>query len=136
MRKICFMIFSILLLNACDSEHVAPTFIFEAPFNPNMVDEVEVYIKEVADKNGLRVFEKGRDQMRALSKGKEAFFIAFYYDNDPILSISSVGVPDLIRLSLYDFGKITLPDLEALAIEIKYGLKERYRINLKAIDPR
>lgn len=130
--KVCILIIlNTFFLSSCESENIDPYLSYKADFSPTLVGAVENFTKEIAEKYGLRVFEKPRRNMRVLSNGKEAFFIALYDGDIPIVIITSVGVSNILHLSFFDDGQFTKPQLDALANDINNGLKEKFSIIMK-----
>ncbi len=116
--------------NSC---YVKPVFHFKASFEPSMVDDVEVFIRDVSKEWNLRLFEKGRGSMKILSNGQEAFFIALYFEGDAILTITNTGPGKVLSLMALDFGDLPLEKLEQLTDEIRSGLKSQFNIELEAV---
>ena len=100
-----------------------------------MINDVEVYIRAVGKKWDLEIFEKDRDQMKFITQNQEAFYIAFYYNDNAILHISNAGFGVGIVLSLFDDGEMPLSDLKKLDEEIRAGLNENFGVKLEARDP-
>ena len=48
---------AVLLMASCEGESTKPTYHYQAPFDPAMVDGVEEFMKGLADRWELRLFE-------------------------------------------------------------------------------
>lgn len=124
-------IITISILISCSSENRDPILKYQSPFDPSYVNAVEEYIKLLSDEKGFRVFEKDREEMRIISKGKEAFFIALYKGEKQFLVISNVGAGDIIFLHLTEHNEIRKSEIADLAEEIRMYLASNFDINLK-----
>lgn len=138
MKKIV-LIFIVYFLIACNgqSTHIAPDYYFQGEFEPSMVDNVEAYIKKIAEENGYRVYEKRRDQMKALTDNQEAFFIALYRVDDklPILTIGNVGIGKILTFDLYTNEDFSLEEAKELSEKINQYLKNELGVEMKPVDP-
>lgn len=124
----------LLTLSSCgEAEYTPPYLHYRADFDTAKVDEAEMTIKEIAKKWNLRVYEKDRDQMKFLTQGKEAFFIALYRDEDPVLSLTNSGVGNVISVMAVDYGNMPVSDLERLTKEVIKVLEERLNIEFKEV---
>ena len=135
MSKMFLLILLSFFLAGCNAKGKEPTFFYRAAFDPLMINDVEVYIRAVGKKWDLEIFEKDRDQMKFITQNQEAFYIAFYYNDNAILHISNAGFGVGIVLSLFDDGEMPLSDLKKLDEEIRAGLKENFGVKLEARDP-
>ena len=100
-----------------------------------MVDDVENYMRDMSKRLGYDFFEKDRDDMRFLSKGMSAFFVAFHLKEDPVLFITNVGAGTVLTLSVQDYGNVPLNDLKMLGQEIIEGLQREFSIHLEPALP-
>lgn len=109
---------------------MAPIFQYRAPFDTTKVDKVEEVVRRIAEDAGFSLFEKDRAVMKHITFGKDAFFIGFYLDEDPVLFISNAGAGEIIDLSIMDFGVMSVEELENLASRVRQELKQKLEINL------
>lgn len=119
-------------LTACKGEFYPPDYVYYADFDSKHIGDIEVYARELAKKRGYRVFEKNKDQMTAITRGQEAFFIAYYNDRElPIFSISNAGAGTILSVMISVNDKFTIEEASELALEVKNDLKEKFNINLQ-----
>ena len=127
-------ILAVLFLVSCEGESTSPTYSYQANFDPAMVDGVEEFMKDVAKRWELRLYEKSREGMKVLTHGQEAFFIALFLKSDPknnwILDISNLGVGIILTFALYEHEDMPLAELQRLDGEVRRGLKEKFGIEL------
>ena len=127
-------VLTVLFVVSCDGELTKPTYQYRAPFNPAMVEDVEIFMRDVAKRWKLRLFEKDRKEMKVISLGKEAFLIALFLKSDPeddwILDISNAGAGTILTLGLYEHEDMPLSELQRLDNEVRTGLKEKFGIEL------
>lgn len=132
LRQIFFALLMLFCVTGCgESEVVKPVLKYQADFDPSDVDQVESFIKSVAKRWDLRVYEKDRKQMSVLTQGEDAFFMALYLNSNSILDISNVGMGKVLTLGVFDYGEMPLEELHALADEITSGLSQKFGIELK-----
>ena len=130
MKKI--LIFLLLLLAGCDSEHHSPTFLYNAQFDVKKVSSVERYSKDLANARGYRLFEKSKEEMKAITGGRDAFFIAYYNGGElPILSISNAGPGIVLSLMISTNDNFNIDEATELASIFKKDLKEMLDIDLQ-----
>ena len=131
---ILMAVLAVLFLVSCEGESTRPTYHYRAPFDPSMVDGVEEFMKDVARRWELRLFEKSREGMKYLTLGQEAFFIALFLKSDPknnwILDISNAGAGTILSLALFEHEDMPLAELQRLDGEVRRGLKEKFGIEL------
>lgn len=130
-----FNIFFICVVCVCScADDNNPYLIYESEFGTEKISKVENVIKDLAQRRNLRVFEKNRENMKYLSRGEDAFFIALYFKNDPILVVTNVGVGKLITLSVSDYGKMPRKELELLTLELVSILKNEVNISFEKVN--
>ena len=132
------IVFSIVCWSGCESELTKPALYYTAPFDPALVDEVEAFMKELAEKRGFEVFEHDREQMKFVSSGQEALFIAFYAGEERnidqyVLDITNLGT--VFILALFEKENMPLSELERLSQEVRHGLKKELGIDFKVAEP-
>lgn len=135
MRKILLVLLCIFCLNACTAEYIKPMFFYRSPFDPSMVTDVESYMRKASKNWNFELFEKDKKEMKAVTDGQEAFYLAFYHKDKAILDISNVGVGVVLTLALFDHGDMPIAELERLANEVRSGLKSKFGIQLIAEEP-
>lgn len=59
-----------------------------------------------------------RSSDREQKEGQDAFFIALYLDEDPILVISNVGSDSTLTVDAMDYGNLPIEELERLVEEV------------------
>ncbi|MEC4091367.1 hypothetical protein [Pseudoalteromonas rubra] len=87
-----------LLLLSC-SEHKPMGRSFVAPFESDSIGFFESSIDVFSKRKGLTVFSKSKREMKVLSNGVDAFYIALYFEGVPIIQITNVGVGDQVLVS-------------------------------------
>ncbi len=122
-----------LIIASCDQSYTQPHLLYRAPFDPQHIEKMEALIHEIANEWGLRVYEKDREEMKFLTNGQEAFFIALYVEDDqadnfPVASVNNVGTGTVITLMITNRGEIELEELNRLAEEIVAKSRARYGI--------
>jgi len=55
--------------------------------------------------------------MAVLTQGRQAFFSALYYQDDPIITITNVGVGTVLAISATDYCSIPIEQLESMLQE-------------------
>ena len=127
-------ILAVLFLVSCEGESTSPTYQYRTAFDPAMVDGVEEFMKDVAKRWELRLFEDNRKGMKFLTQGQEAFYIALFLKLDPknnwILSMTNGGAGTILILHLYEHEDMPLAELQRLDEEVRFGLKEKFGIEL------
>jgi len=108
-----------------------PYSLYKAKFDVSKVDDVENTMVVIAKRWNLEPFQKDREQMKFLTQNKEAFFIAFYFDGDPVLVVTNVGVGEVLTLSATDYKKMPISDLKKLIVEVIDALKDQFNIEFK-----
>jgi hypothetical protein len=132
LRQIFFALLMLFCVTACgEGEVVKPVLSYQANFDPSDVDQIESFIKSVAKRWDLRVYEKDRKQMSVLTQGEDAFFIALYLNGNSILDISNVGMGKVLTMGVFDYDEMPLEKLHALAHEITAGLSQKFGIEFK-----
>ncbi len=104
----------ILLLITGRFGNKEPIFLYRSSFNPSTVNEVEAYMRQVALKWEFELYEKNKKEIEFVTDGQESFFIAFYYKGEYILDVSNVGVGTALTLAVFDYGVMSLSQLEKL----------------------
>ena len=127
-------VLAVLFLVSCEGESTRPTYQYRASFDPSMVDGVEEFVKDVARRWELRLFEKSRKGSKIITRGQEAFYIALFLKSDPkhnwIVSITNAGFGTLLILHIYEHEDMPLAELQRLDGEVRRGLKEKFGIEL------
>jgi hypothetical protein len=114
------LIVSVILFSlfACKPESVNFHAKYVAKFDNSKIDKVDSVFLSVGTINKLRVFKKDRKEMQYLSRGKDAFFSALYYENSPVFVLTNVGATDALVFTATDFGKMSNVDLERITQQI------------------
>jgi hypothetical protein len=118
------------LISSC-GEHRKNFLEYRADFNPAQIEVAEKVIVKFANKNRLRVFNKDKNEMEILSGEKKAFYIALYFEGDPILSVTNVGAAVQLSLSSVDYGNMTESELTAITIALVEILQQELDINFR-----
>lgn len=113
-----------LLLSGCSSAQEAPTTVYKGPFEASKVDAADAAVGDVAKKWNLRVFRKDRKHMRRLTDDKEAFFVALYFDKDPVVVVTNVGVATVLSVTISNYGRMPVQDLNRLTTDVIDTLKQ------------
>lgn len=128
--KACLAAILSLALGACTASNVAPYLVYTAQFNSRQIADAEDVMNIIGRKWKLKVFEKDKQTMRAISHGKDAFFIALH--NDPkkvrpvvVLTNNPTSEGDTLSLYVMDFGELPVSELEKLANDVIEKLGER-----------
>lgn len=130
-----YILFSLaLMLTSCSSEYHEPDFHFRADFNVDSVNQVEGYFKDLAVKESLQVFEKSRREMRAITQGRDAFYLSYYVEGYelPVLWVTNSGAGVVLDLGLLSNEAYPLAKTEMLANRIVVDLKEKFGIEMVA----
>jgi len=61
------------------------------------------------------------------------FFTALYFKNNPVIVLTSVGVPDNIDLASTDFGDMRLETLQSITAEVVRSLQRDAHIVFKEV---
>ena len=104
----------LLFVVSCGSSSVPPHEVYESKFDPKKIDRVEMQLDEIAKKWDMTLFRKDRDSMRYLSQDIDAFFTCFYFEDECVLAVSTVGTPKHVQLMSLDFGVLPISKLEKL----------------------
>jgi hypothetical protein len=129
-RLLSILIMS-LFMSSCEAEYTPPYLHYRADFDIAKVDETEAVVKEIAKKWNLRVYEKNREEMKLHTQGKEAFFIALYFNEDAVLFVHNSGVGEVLSVMAVDHGKMPISDLGKLTAEVIGALKERLNLEFE-----
>jgi hypothetical protein len=119
-----------ILCSACNSESIEPHMKYSAKFDNSKIGQVELILVGIAADRELRVFKKDREKMQYLSQGKDAFFTALYFKEDPVLIVTNVGVADILVMTTTDYGKMPKEELEHMADAV-IGMASNKGIDLK-----
>lgn len=114
MKKLTLLFLLSILFSACKSESIKPYMKYSAEFDNSQIEQVESILLGIATDYKLRIFKKNRENMQYLSQGKNAFFTALYFNDDPILIMTNVGVADTLVLTVTDYGEVSQKDLEQI----------------------
>lgn len=125
------LIFLFVLCSACNSESVKPHVQLSAPFDNSQIDRIESILRDVATNNDLKIFKKNREKMQYLSQGKNAFFTALYFKEDPVLILTNVGVANTLVFTATDYGKMPIAELERLASEVVKRIETSVNTNFE-----
>ena len=99
-------------ITSCVGDNVRPAFLFRSVFDPDTVNDVEIFMRALSEQWEFRLYEKDREEIESVTRGEqEAFFLFLYYEDDSILAMGNVGAGNVITLDLYDFGKMPLGKL-------------------------
>jgi len=130
MKKILAIILSLMLiafvlaLALGESSKVTPHTMYRADFLSSSISDVEKCIDTIAKENGLRIFRKDRQQMSTLTNGQPAFFTALYYQDDPVMTVTNVAVGTILSISISDYGKIPISELELILSDFTSMLEQ------------
>ena len=122
------------VISCSEEDYVKPTQQYQADFNTDNIDSIEEYIKSIAKRWNLRVFEKSHNEMKLLTQGQDAFYIALYLNENAVLDISNVGVGTILTLETFDHGDLPPEKLSGLTDEIVQGLEQQIGIQLNKIE--
>lgn len=120
----------VVFVCGCVDAQVVPTVVYKANFDNTKIDAVESIVDEVAQQWKLRPFRKDRVQMERLTFGEDALFVALYFEDNPVLVLTNVGVGKVLTLSTSDFGKMPVEDLNRVANDMIDKLRNRLSIEL------
>jgi|GEM_PF-5969641 len=124
----------VLCLLACRGEYYPPESIYRGKFDVNDVNKIENYAKDLALARGFKIFEKAPEEMRGISDGQNAFFIAFYNNGKlPIVSISNAGTGSVLSIMFSTNQKFTTADANELAKKVQEDLSKKFNINLELV---
>ena len=125
-----------ILLASCSSEIHEPDFYYKAKFDVGLVDQVDTYFKELANTKSIEIFEKDRREMKAISQGKDAFYISYYVSDKetPVLWVTNAGSGNVLDLGLLSNEGYPLSETEKLAALVVSDLKKMFGINMVAVE--
>ena len=139
MAKVVFAILFVLM-SSCDysGKYTEPYAIYRAnQFNTEDIPQIEEFIREIAKQWNFKIVEKGRNQMKTLTQGREAFHI-FLLDKQNqkqwIIAIGNSGLGDILTWSIYDRGKIPIPDLQRLTLQVKETLEQHFDLKFCEVN--
>ena len=116
-RIVCFFLF--ILNVSCQAAVNRPHATYQAELEDYAkIEQIETLIRAIAANRNLDVFEKDRDEMSYLTQGEPAFFIALYYMNEPVMTLTNVGIGNKLTLTTTDYGDMSLRELEKLTQQI------------------
>ena len=100
-------------------------------------DQATEVATKLAVSYGANVFEKDRDNMRFLTDGQEAFFVAYYFEdrNAPVMWITNVGAGDRLTLAATSGHEFTKNDARSLVDAVRTALLVDLGIELSRTDP-
>jgi hypothetical protein len=120
---------------SCADTVVEPEFSYVADFNPDKIAIVEQISRARAKTWGFDVRESDREQMKFATRGVEAFYIAFFNDDEDIVfSINNVGVGNLLSLRIYLAAGISRDRAKAMADEVMSDLREQIGVEFKEAE--
>lgn len=130
MKYLLFVV--MLLLASCGSKVSEPDLYYKAEFDIALVDEVSTYFKTLAGKRDFEVFEKDRREMKAITQGREAFYISYYAgDKDvPVLWVTNAGAGTVIDLAFHANEGHPLYEVEKLSGLVLKDLKRIFGIDM------
>jgi hypothetical protein len=101
------------------------------------VNQLEEYMKDLADERNLVVFEKDRGQMSALTQNEEALFISLHVASidEPLLWVSNVGVGTVLTLGFLSNENFSYDNTKALSETVRNGLLDEMGIEMKSVSP-
>ncbi|MCY4045935.1 MAG: hypothetical protein OXE99_12750 [Cellvibrionales bacterium] len=127
------VVFFSLFLSACENDSIKPYKIFKSDFNTSKISEIEIIVNDFSSEKSLTLFQKDKRAMKALSLEKDAFFIALYFKENPIFSITNVGTSNILVITVSDFGNIDLSNLDLMSEELTNKLNQISGIQLELI---
>lgn len=123
----------LLFLASCDEREVSHRQFRAEGFNPSYSREAETLMADTGRRWNLELFQKDAEDMKYLSFGKEAFFVALYLDDDPILILTNTGPAVILKLSIGDYGTMSPDDLQRLTDEVMEMLSTRFDVEFKPL---
>ena len=126
--KLLLVTICIFIGNACTNGEFVHSY--QAKFNPELVNEVEKYLANYADSHGYDLFQKDRNQMKMVTQGVDALFIAYYKNDEIIVSITNAGIGDVLSLDTVSNSELSNNELSKLANDIAKLLRDKLNINL------
>ena len=125
MNRVIVSIILAAAMLSCNSDTVPPYLVYDAPVDDfSLIDQVENVVTEIGQKNGLRVVAKDREPLSLVTDERPAVFVSFFYQNDPILMVTNVGIGEILSVEAYDFGHLPTADLERLLFEVTSNLQD------------
>ena len=97
---------------------------YRADFSGEYIQQIEEFIDIVATENKLRVFRKDRKNMAVLTEGNDAFYSVFYYNDDPVISITNVGAGTVLSIIATDYGNLPIEQLNSIVKRLTTFLTE------------
>ena len=118
------VVFMLILSSSCSQGYIGSIKNYKSSFDHSRVDDARRIILSFSNDKGLEVFEKDQGRMRFLSSGRDAFFISLYFKGDPILTITNVGVGDVLTFSASGSVEMSADNLNELSNGLRTILEE------------
>ncbi len=105
---------------------------FESKFDSKYIDDIDLYVKNLAKDKGYRVFEKKRSEMSIITNGREAFYISYYIgDIGPVFVITNAGFGSYINVDVYVDEGFDYNEAKKLSDRVKRDLMTIFNIELR-----
>jgi hypothetical protein len=137
MNKLALIFVVFFVISCGESSYHEPDFYYEGKFDSSLVNQLEEYMKDLADERNLVVFEKDRGQMSALTQNEEALFISLHVASidEPLLWVSNVGVGTVLTLGFLSNENFSYDNTKALSETVRNGLLDEMGIEMKSVSP-
>lgn len=128
-----------LCLSACAEEEKDFAYYERAEFNNMTISEVEDFVRDIAKRWGLQVYEIPKKSLvRTNQKGSRGLFSMGVYvegTNEPVFWIGNRGVAHILSLMMsYEKVGFSPACVDRLHKELKSGLKAQFGIDLQPVD--
>ncbi|QUJ68604.1 hypothetical protein KDD30_05690 [Photobacterium sp. GJ3] len=117
-NKFLVILFFVVQCVSCHSEDIQPYKTYMVEYNNVNNGKVESVINEFSVRNNLYLYRKDESSMQYLSLGEPAFFNALYYQDDPVIVITNVGVSGELVITVTDYKKLPVSTLDGLATDL------------------
>lgn len=135
--QISILMVSIIFCVSCgQSTFDEPELEYESAIEASDVPVLSEYFVELGSLKGLDVLQKDEREMRAVSKGKNAFFIALYDESltRVILTATNAGTPEHLTVMYFSFPEYDMNYINLFADEVFRQLESDFGITLKKVD--
>lgn len=145
MSRLLAIVFCAVCISACEVdlevEYVEYVYRERAAFDPALIDEVEVFIRDIAKRWELELDEKSQESLRFLHKDVENAFDMMAYikgheRKGMVFWIGNLGGKgNLLSLSMDHYeGGLPRICVDRLHEELKSGLENRFGLELYPLD--
>ena len=142
MFRLLAVIFCTVCLSACEGESEGEFREFayheRAAFDPALIGEVEVFVRDIARRWELELHEISREQLGLHRDVQNAFDMMAYVEGHEregmVFWIGNFGGDDLLSFAMGSGGGLPRICVDRLHEELKSGLEGRFGLDLYPVD--